>query len=115
MPFSNLDQQPNLSHLSPTTEHLNLSNLTGWEGGPCPRSTWKATHQQLNISISVISQVGKADPVPASSWKATHHQLNISISVISQVGKVDPVPASSLNATYQQLNISISVISYVGK
>ncbi len=22
---------------SPTTKHLNLSKLSGWEGGPCPR------------------------------------------------------------------------------
>src|SRR6266850_1550870 len=56
---------PNFECHSPTTKHLNLCNLTGWEGGPCPRPSLNATHQQLNISISVISQVGKVDPIPA--------------------------------------------------
>ena len=35
---------------SPTTKHLNLSRLSGWEGGPCPRPSLNASQQQISDS-----------------------------------------------------------------
>src|SRR6266851_1095714 len=45
--------------------HSSATNLSGQEGGPCPRPSLNATYHLLNISISADSQVRKADPVPA--------------------------------------------------
>ena len=60
---------------SPLSQITQPHNLTGREGGPCPRSSLNAIHQLIH-SISVISQVRKVDPVPAPSLNAIHQQIN---------------------------------------